>query len=117
MNRKIFLKRVYDDYDPDDGKRILVDRLWPRGIKKENAKIDLWMKDIAPSNELRKWFHQGDKKFEDFRAKYLKELKSKEDLCKELLNFGKGKLTFLFSSKNRDASNATVLKEYLEENF
>lgn len=94
---------------------MLIDRLWPRGIKKENASIDLWLKEIGPSNELRKWFSHDPKKWKGFKAKYFKELDSKPELKNSLLKNIKGKkLTLLYSSKEEQLNNAAALKEYLE---
>ena len=116
--RTILVKRVYDDPAGSDGIRVLVDRLWPRGLSKQNAKIDVWLRDIAPSNELRKWFHQYPEQWREFRQKYLLELRAEgatEALKKlyELLNREPG-LTLLFASKKTDHNNATVLKEFVE---
>lgn len=80
----IKIKRIYDPATDDDGKRILIDRLWPRGLKKDDAKIDEWIKDIAPSDELRKWFSHDPSKWDDFRKKYKKELNQKADLAERI---------------------------------
>jgi Uncharacterized conserved protein len=102
-------KRVYEPKEETDGLRILVDRLWPRGIKKD--KIDLWLKDIAPSNEIRKFYHES-KDFEAFKKKYIEELKEKD--TKELLELAKqNTITLLYASKEPQ-NNAVVLKEYLD---
>lgn len=76
----IQIKRVYEEYAPSDGYRILVDRLWPRGLTKDRAHVDEWAKDIAPSNELRQWFHHEQSNFAEFKTKYLQELQGKKDL-------------------------------------
>ena len=105
----IYLKRVYEPKEKNDGLRILVDRLWPRGVKKEN--VDLWLKDIAPSDELRKAYHEtGD--FEAFKKSYIKELEAK-DLTNIVELAKNGDITLLYASKNPE-NNALVLKEYLE---
>ncbi len=117
MQPEINIKRIYSPPGPNDGKRILVDRLWPRGIKKDNAKIDLWLKDIAPSDELRKWFMHDPAKWEKFRDKYFLELKGKRYLCKELLSTEKNKITLLFGAKDEKHSQAAALKDFLENNF
>lgn len=108
-------KRIYEPFENSDGCRILVDRLWPRGIKKEEVKIDYWYKQIAPSNELRKWFHHQPEKFEDFRNKYLEELATDpektqlmEEICQLVM---RETVTFLFSAKDSLHNNAIVLKE------
>ncbi len=109
----IFVKRIYEDRSPQDGYRILVDRLWPRGIKKEKANIDLWLKEIAPSDSLRKWFNHEPEKWEEFKRRYFKELEQKQDLVEILAEHAKkGKVTFLFSAKNETCNNAVALKEY-----
>lgn len=111
----IKVKRIYDPPSTEDGKRILVDRLWPRGIKKEGAGIDEWLKEIAPSNELRKWFSHDPAKWEEFRKRYRKELKDKTDLVGKIRGESKkGRITLLFSAKDEGHNNAVVLKEVLE---
>ncbi len=110
------LKRIYDPVEESDGFRVLVDRLWPRGIKKENAKIDLWLKEISPSNELRKWVHADPARWDEFRARYFAELESQQESVDLLLKKAKaGKVTLLFSAKNEQQNNAVALKEYLEK--
>lgn len=112
--RMIQIKRIYDKPDKNDGRRILVDRLWPRGIKKENARIDLWLKDIAPSDELRKWFSHDPVKWPEFRTRYKEELKNKPELLKQLREESKKEdITLLFSAKDTEHNNAAVLKEVL----
>ncbi len=111
----IKLKRIYDPVSPDDGKRILIDRLWPRGIKKEDARIDEWLKDIAPSEELRKWFSHEPSKWAEFKRRYREELKDKRELIDRLRSeAGKGTLTLLYAAKDREHNNAVVLKEVIE---
>lgn len=114
----VAVKRIYDPPSPADGARILVDRLWPRGLTKEKAAIDQWMRDLAPSDALRKWFHANIGHWAEFRRKYLKELQNPqaEEQLRELyaLAHEKPHLTLLFASKNADRNNATVLKELLE---
>ena len=109
----ILLKRIYEKASKDDGTRILVDRLWPRGVSKEEAKIDLWLKDIGPSNELRKWFNHKDEKWPEFRKKYFKELDTKKDLIEQIKK-QKGTVTLLFGAKNIEHNNAVAIKQYLE---
>lgn len=114
----IALKRAYDKASPTDGTRVLVDRLWPRGISKEEAHLDRWFKELAPSDELRKWFHQRPSMWIAFRQRYLAELHAPaaasalEELSE--LAFSKRRLTLVYSSKNEDRNNAVVLKELLE---
>jgi uncharacterized protein YeaO (DUF488 family) len=110
---KIQIKRVYEKPDPKDGFRILVDRLWPRGLTKEKAAVDLWLKDVAPSTELRKWFGHDPEKWKEFQKKYLKELKENKeavDTLKEHLK--KGTVTLLYAAKDEAHNEAEVLKDY-----
>lgn len=110
------IKRVYDPPSEDDGKRILVDRLWPRGIKKDKARIDEWIKDIAPSTGLRRWFSHERSKWQEFKKLYRRELEGKLDLIERLANESKKRtITLLFSAKDREHNNALVLKEMIEE--
>jgi uncharacterized protein YeaO (DUF488 family) len=110
------VKRIYDPPSPDDGTRILVDRLWPRGVRKDNAAIDEWLKEIAPSNELRKWFGHDPARWEEFRKRYAKELGDKRDLLKRLqAESGKGTLTLLFAAKDSTHNNAEVIRELLSK--
>ena len=109
----ILLKRIYEKASKNDGTRILVDRLWPRGVSKEEAKIDLWLKDIGPSDELRKWFNHEDSKWEEFRKKYFKELDLKKDLIEQIKK-QKGTVTLLFGVKNVEHNNAVAIRQYLE---
>jgi uncharacterized protein YeaO (DUF488 family) len=111
-------KRVYEPAAPADGTRILVDRLWPRGLRKEEAALDDWLRDLAPSNELRKWFHSQPEHWLQFRKRYLKEL-SRPELEKNLqklytLAGSRKRLTLLYASKNDEHNNATVLKDLLD---
>lgn len=108
------LKRAYEPAAVGDGKRILVDRLWPRGVKKEKAKIDEWMKDVSPSSSLRKWFGHDQARWEEFRLRYLDELRTHPDQIDKLRSLaGKGPLTLVFSARDVAHNNAVVLKELL----
>src|SRR5690606_15789693 len=99
----IKIKRIYDKPQPQDGYRILVDRLWPRGISKEEAALDQWNKEIAPSTELRKWFAHQPELFEDFSQKYKKELQQKTDQLKKIKSIARsGNLTLLYAAKDRE---------------
>jgi uncharacterized protein YeaO (DUF488 family) len=112
----IRLKRAYEEHAPADGYRILVDRLWPRGLSKEKASIDLWLKDIAPSGGLRKWFGHDPEKWAEFRKRYLKELAAKEELLEIIREkSNKGKVTLVFGAADVEHNNAVVLKEHLEK--
>ncbi len=112
------IKRVYDRYEPEDGRRILIDRLWPRGINKEDSKIDEWIKEIAPSTELRKWFSHDVAKWPEFRRRYKDELAAKSDLVKGLAEYAKkGTITLLFAAKDTEHVNAAVLKEVIDRSL
>jgi uncharacterized protein YeaO (DUF488 family) len=112
----IKLKRVYDKVDKNDGFRILVDRLWPRGLSKEKARIDLWLKNVAPSNELRKWFAHQPKKWNGFKRRYFKELYDNKSELKELIRKkAEGVVTLLYAAKNEKYNNAVALTEYLKK--
>lgn len=114
----IIIKRIYEPVSQMDGYCVLVDRLWPRGIKKDNASINLWLKDIAPSTELRKWYSHDPKKWKVFKSKYFKELDGKKELVDLLIkNAKKKKISLLYSSKEKQLNNAAALKEYLEKFF
>jgi uncharacterized protein YeaO (DUF488 family) len=110
-------KRVYEPAAKEDGCRVLVDRLWPRGMTKEAAKIDLWMKDVAPSDELRKSFHHDAMKWPDFEKKYQRELKKKKELLEELKKLEKqhGTLTLLYGARDEEHNQAVVLAKSLKE--
>jgi uncharacterized protein YeaO (DUF488 family) len=114
----IALKRVYEPPSPSDGLRILVDRLWPRGLTKEDAALKFWMRDLSPSTELRQWFHAAPDNWRLFRKRYLKELANpKASVALEKLHrltTGKKPVTLLYASRNEEHNNATVLKELLE---
>jgi len=108
-------KRVYDPPSRSDGRRVLVDRIWPRGVKKEDARLDAWMKEIAPSTALRTWFGHDPAKWEAFKARYFRELEGQADLVRELYDLAEEKtITLLFAAKDDQHNNAVALKEYLE---
>ena len=112
------IKRIYEDPSKDDGTRILVDRLWARGVSKEDAKLDEWEKEISPTNETRKLFDHEAAKFEDFEKEYKKELdenKASNDFVKLIKDKLKlGNVTLLYGAKNEEMNNAVVLKEWLD---
>ena len=111
-------KRVYDKQEKDDGFRILVDRIWPRGLKKNDIKIDLWQKDIAPSTSLRKWFNHDQRKWNEFKSRYYEELNDKQEIVKLLLEKAEQEtLTLLYSSKEEKYNNAIALKEFLQSKY
>lgn len=114
----ISLKRVYDRPAPGDGTRILVERLWPRGLTKDKAAIDHWAKDISPSPELRRWYGHDPAKWPEFQTRYRKELEEKEDELSALAEKCRAaKVTFVFAAKDEKRCSAAVLKTFLEENY
>jgi uncharacterized protein YeaO (DUF488 family) len=109
-------KRVYDPPGRADGKRFLIERLWPRGIKKENLKIDGWIKEVGPSTELRKWFSHDPAKWSRFRERYFRELDRNPSAWKPLLQASQaGALTLIYSSHDTEHNNAVALEEYLQK--
>lgn len=112
----IKLKRAYEKPGPEDGLRIFVERLWPRGISKEDAELDLWLKDVAPSNGLRKWYGHDHEKWPEFKKRYFEELDGEEAAVAELRNAIEGKnVTFVYGSKEEEYNSAAALREYLEK--
>jgi uncharacterized protein YeaO (DUF488 family) len=110
------VKRVYESIQRSDGTRFLVERLWPRGMKKEQLKLDAWLKDVAPSDSLRRWFGHDPLKWNEFQKKYRAELSDNPDGWKPILEAAKrGRVTLLFSSRDTEHNNALVLKSFLEE--
>mgnify|MGYP001439680399 CR=1 FL=1 len=113
---RIRLRRVYDPPTPNDGLRILVDRLWPRGLTKEAARVDLWLRDVAPSNELRRWYGKDLTKWEEFRSRYLQELAERPEAIEPLLDAARrGPITLLYGKRDERHNQAVVLKAVLEE--
>jgi len=111
----IRLKRIYDPPEADDGIRVLVDGLWPRGISKSAAGIDRWLRELAPSSALRTWFGHDPEKWEEFRERYREELRSRADLLALLREeAARETVTLLYAAKDRDCNNAVVVKEELE---
>jgi uncharacterized protein YeaO (DUF488 family) len=110
------VKRVYDPIGRGDGLRVLVDRLWPRGLSKESAKVDLWVKDLAPSTELRRWFHSKAGAWAEFKTRYNNELLAHGDAAIDLRKqIGRRKATFLYASKAADRNHAELLRTHLEK--
>ena len=112
----IQLKRAYDKPEKADGFRVLIDRIWPRGVRKEDLKLDLWLRSLAPSTELRQWFGHDPEKWDQFRERYFRELDAHPDeiglLCEKMRQ---GSFTIVFGSREERFNNATALKEYLED--
>jgi uncharacterized protein YeaO (DUF488 family) len=119
MDMKLQRKRIYEQPEATDGKRILIDRVWPRGISKERAKLDEWMKDIAPSPEVRKWFCHDPNKFEEFKEVYRRELKEQPEkiqAVEKILNtLETENVTLLYAAKDEVHNHAIVLQQFLEE--
>lgn len=112
----ITIKRVYDAPADDDGQRVLVDRLWPRGMTKEKARVDLWLREIAPSNELRVWFGHDPAKWPEFQAKFSTELDANVSAVNQLLSvLAKGPVTLIYGAKDSEHNNAVVIKSYIEK--
>jgi len=112
---KIITKRVYDDVANNDGYRLLIDKIWPRGVKKEDAELDEWNKEIAPSNELRKWFNHDPEKFKEFKEHYKEELQQQKEELNRIKNMAKEqRVCLLFGAKDEQHNHAIVLKEMLQ---
>ena len=110
------IKRVYEDPKRDDGTRFLVERLWPRGIRKEQLKMKAWLRDVSPSPDLRKWYSHDVTKWEEFQKRYWKELEKNTESWQPILDAAKsGNVTLLYSAKDVEHNSALVLKEFLEE--
>jgi uncharacterized protein YeaO (DUF488 family) len=110
------VKRVYNKPSPSDGFRVLVDRLWPRGLSKEAARLDLWLREIAPSPDLRKWFGHDVNRWTEFKERYFEELQDKSRLVDELINKAReGQVTLLFATKDCEHNNAVALDEYFTQ--
>lgn len=112
----IHLKRAYDDPEAADGRRYLVDRLWPRGVKKEVLHLEGWLKDVAPSDALRRWFNHDPEKWQSFQQRYRKELDAKPERWQPLLVAARqGDITLVYGARDREHNNAVVLQAYLQE--
>ena len=112
----IHLKRAYDDPEDSDGYRVLVDRIWPRGVSKEQLQLHRWMKEVAPSGELRNWFDHDPEKFEQFKERYYQELDADGEPVRQLAEMAREQnLTLVYGAKDTEHNQAVVLKEYLEK--
>jgi uncharacterized protein YeaO (DUF488 family) len=112
----IQLKRVYDHGRTPSGKAFLVERLWPRGVKKESLRFDAWLKDVAPSDALRKWFQHDPKKWAEFQTRYRRELDGRQEALAPLLDAAqRGDVVLLYSSRDTEHNNAVALRDYVEE--
>ncbi len=111
---EIRVKRIYQAPEPDDGYRLLVDRLWPRGMSKESISFDAWMKEVAPSSELRRWFAHDASRWQEFKRRYAVELDTRQDLVDEILSLARdSSVTLLYSARDPDRNQAIALAEYL----
>lgn len=109
------IKRIYESPSPGDGYRLLVDRIWPRGVSRDEAELDDWVKELAPSDELRKWFDHDEDRWSEFRRRYLGELKEHRDEARKIAEKAERKtVTLLFAAKDEEHNNAVVLRQYLE---
>lgn len=116
MGHKLRIKRIYEPPASDDGQRVLIDRIWPRGVSKDEAKLDDWVKQVAPSSALRKWFGHDPKRWAEFRERYRKELDGNAEAVDALRALArKGDLTLLYSARDEAHNNAVALAEYLAE--
>ncbi|MDT8443221.1 MAG: DUF488 domain-containing protein [Desulfuromonadales bacterium] len=114
---EIRLKRAYDEPAQNDGRRVLVDRIWPRGVKKEELELDDWFKQVAPSSDLRKWFDHDPQKWNEFKQRYFDELKNQPEEIQSLLTTArKGRLTLVYAASEEKYNNAVALKEFLQKN-
>lgn len=110
----MWIRRIYDGPTRNDGYRVLVDRVWPRGISKEKARIDTWLKEVAPSSDLRKWFGHSPEKWEAFKDRYFKELDGRPEVVQRLLGqVRRGRVTLVYAAKEQRFNNAVALREYL----
>ncbi len=111
------VKRVYEPVGPKDGRRILVDRLWPRGIRKEDNRISAWQKEVSPSTELRKWFSHDTSRWKEFKMKYFEEISGSNSLNELVELVRKENVTLVYAARDEKMNNAVALKEIIEENF
>lgn len=116
MSDRVWIRRAYDEPTHNDGYRVLVDRVWPRGVSKEDAQLDEWCKQIAPSTELRKWFGHDPERWDEFRSRYRGELEDRDDLVDALVErTTDGRVTLVFGAKDTDHNQAVVLAELIDE--
>jgi uncharacterized protein YeaO (DUF488 family) len=116
MTAQVRLRRAYDPATPDDGYRVLVDRLWPRGVSKERAVLDLWAKDVSPSTELRRWFRHDPARWEEFKRRYRQEIAAHPEVLQPLLKAAvEGPLTLVYGARDTEHNEAVVLQQIIEE--
>jgi uncharacterized protein YeaO (DUF488 family) len=113
---QIYLRRAYEPPSPHDGQRILVDRVWPRGVRKEEAQLSSWQRDVAPSNELRRWFGHDPARWDEFRQRYRAELDAHPDVLQPILDaIKKGDVTLVYGARDEEHNQAVALKQFLDE--
>ncbi|MFP4285794.1 MAG: DUF488 domain-containing protein [Desulfovermiculus sp.] len=113
--QKILLKRAYDKPSESDGTRILVDGMWPRGVSKQDARVDIWLKELAPSKELRKWFGHDPDKWKEFQSRYFQELQARPEAVNTIIDqTRKGPVTLVYAAKDSEHNNAMALKKYIQ---
>lgn len=116
MARDVQIKRIYDPAAPDDGYRVLIDHVWPRGVSKERAHLDEWAKELAPSDELRQWFDHVPERFAEFRTRYINELAEHADRIADLAaRARRGRVTILYAARDREHNNAVVVSELVRD--
>lgn len=116
MTLDVETKRIYDPAEPDDGYRVLIDHIWPRGVSKDRARLDEWARELAPSDELRKWFDHVPERFAEFRSRYRHELQAHAEPIETLRDrASKGRVTILYAARDREHNNAVVLAELLRD--
>ena len=114
MTLDVKIKRVYDPAEPDDGYRVLIDHIWPRGISKERARLDQWARELAPSDDLRRWFDHVPERFDEFRSRYRDELAAHGELLQELRDRN-GSVTIVYAARDEEHNNAVVVCELLRD--
>jgi uncharacterized protein YeaO (DUF488 family) len=116
MAGNVRVKRIYDPVEPDDGYRVLIDHVWPRGVSRDRANLDAWLRELAPSDELRKWFDHIPERFDEFRARYRDELNDHREPVEDLRRRArKAPLTILYAARDREHNNAVVLAELVRD--
>jgi uncharacterized protein YeaO (DUF488 family) len=116
MALDVWIKRIYDPAEVGDGYRVLVDHVWPRGVSRDRAQLDEWARELAPSDELRQWFDHVPERFDEFRARYRRELGEHDELIEKLRDRAKhGRLTIVYAARDREHNNAAVLAELLRD--
>lgn len=116
MSARVWLRRAYETPTRNDGRRVLVDRIWPRGVSREDAEIDHWCQDLAPSDELRRWFGHDVDRWEEFQRRYHAELRDRDEQLDQLVAWTeRGRITLVYGAKDREHNNAVVLRDVIEE--